>query len=403
MFRTVFLIFSFKILITFASGEDESFLMQPHYADYNEVQHIIMNLVSRFPNNAAMYSIGKSVEGRELWAINIRPNIGQPRPLLVPMVKYVGNMHGDELLGRQILLYFAEYLLNSYYTNPEVKQMLDYTDIHILPTMNPDGFERSPKYLCSLEYVTDGRANTNRQDLNRDFPNRYTSPELNMTARQPETQAVIRWILQNPFVLSANFHGGTLVANYPLDNEPNGNHDTLDDDVFKHLALTYARNHLLMHTGRNCDLGEVFESGITNGAAWYPLDGSMQDFNYGYSNCFEITLEVSCCKGPHYTTLPQEWKNNKRSLIEFIKQANIGVRGLIVDAYTNQPIDGAQIVVQGRDKIIRTTNRGEYWRLLLPGIHKLFVQARGYRQSEIVKVHIPQAGFTVQHFRMIRM
>lgn len=50
---------------------------------------------------------------------------------------------------------------------------------------------------------------------------------------------------------------------------------TPDDDVFRHLALTYSRNHPTMHQGQACKQGTPsFKNGITNGAAWYPLTGS---------------------------------------------------------------------------------------------------------------------------------
>lgn len=52
---------------------------------------------------------------------------------------------------------------------------------------------------------------------------------------------------------------------------------TPDDDVFKHLSLTYANNHAKMSRGVACKSATpTFEQGITNGAAWYPLTGGMQ-------------------------------------------------------------------------------------------------------------------------------
>jgi carboxypeptidase D len=66
-----------------------------------------------------------------------------------------------------------------------------------------------------------GRYNAKGIDLNRDFPDRFDQriiEKLYGAKRQPETLAVMEWIKSNPFVLSANLHGGAVVASYPYDN-----------------------------------------------------------------------------------------------------------------------------------------------------------------------------------------
>lgn len=75
--------------------------------------------------------------------------------------------------------------------------------------------------ICDSLPAYVGRINANGVDLNRDFPDRLDDERtilLKSRSRQPETAAMINWIKSEPFVLSANFHGGAVVASYPYDN-----------------------------------------------------------------------------------------------------------------------------------------------------------------------------------------
>ena len=105
-------------------------------------------------------------------------------------------------------------------------------------------------YHSGGDYET-GRYNEGSQDLNRDFPTwrqeNFTRDAL-FRGRQPETKAMMKLILDHPWVLSANFHDGAVVASYPYDDyrdggQQSGIHKTPDHTFFHHLATTYATNH----------------------------------------------------------------------------------------------------------------------------------------------------------------
>lgn len=122
--------------------EDESFLQVPHYTGQAEMEDLFARLEKAYPEQARVHYIGRSLEGRSLLALQISQNTRQ-RSLLTPPVKYIANMHGDETVGRQLLVYLAQYLLGNYERSLDVSQLVNTTDIFLMPTMNPDGFARS--------------------------------------------------------------------------------------------------------------------------------------------------------------------------------------------------------------------------------------------------------------------
>ena len=99
----------------------------------------------------------------------------------------------------------------------------------------------------------------------RNFPGRFDQNKAAVeSGLQKETLVVKKWIDENPFVLSANLHGGSLVANYPYDDRADKRSvysATTDDDIFRKLALTYSSNHPTMHLNKAQCVGDNFKDG----------------------------------------------------------------------------------------------------------------------------------------------
>ncbi|XP_071639447.1 carboxypeptidase D isoform X1 [Temnothorax longispinosus] len=380
---------------------EEPYNIEFKYHNYDQMSRFLRATSLRFQNLTALYSIGKSVKGRDLWVMVVSSSpyehmIGKPD------VKYIANIHGNEAVGRELMLHLIHFLVTSYGSDAYITWLLDNTRIHILPSMNPDGFEVSKEGRCD---GGQGRYNARGFDLNRNFPDYF---KQNNKKSQPETEAVKDWVSKIQFVLSGSLHGGALVASYPFDNTPNSRicrsaplcavfqsftstpSVSPDDDVFQHLSLTYSRNHGSMYQGLPCSPSQpAFKRGITNGAEWYPLTGGMQDFNYVSNGCMEITLELSCCKYPPAADLPHYWAENRASLIKFLAEAHRGVHGFVIDENGN-PIERASVKVKSRDVSFSTTKYGEFWRILLPGVYKLEVFSNGYMPREVEFVVVEQ-------------
>uniref|UniRef100_A0A7E4US46 Peptidase_M14 domain-containing protein n=1 Tax=Panagrellus redivivus TaxID=6233 RepID=A0A7E4US46_PANRE len=357
--------------------------------NYKEMTHWLKHTAETYPNITHLYSAGKSLQGRELWVLIISDN-PMEHELLEPEFKYVGNMHGNEVVGREALLYLIDVLVQNYGKNKFITNLVDNTRIHMLVSMNPDGYEMG-QAGDRVGYA--GRSNAAGIDLNRNFPARYPAHKeaTGGFVTQPETLAVMQWLLSYPFVLSANLHGGSLVANYPYDDSDTGADGiytpSSDDKLFVELAYQYARAHTNMwKTGRRCGLnadGDSFYHGITNGAGWYHLAGGMQDWQYLHSNSMEITIEMGCFKFPLPFMLPTLWDEHKYALIAYMDMVHRGVKGIISDGDGN-PVSNATIrIVRGETtgKNITTTTTGEYWRILTPGNYELEVVHENHKPA----------------------
>uniref|UniRef100_A0A1I8B4B5 Peptidase_M14 domain-containing protein n=1 Tax=Meloidogyne hapla TaxID=6305 RepID=A0A1I8B4B5_MELHA len=389
------------------------------YHDQKAMEEKMEEINKKCPNITRLYSVGRSVQGRQLAVIEFSMHPGRHQ-ILKPEVKYVGNMHGNEAIGRELLIRLADYLCDSWRGGQrQIVELLNSTNIHIMPSMNPDGFEIAFKNKPEDRGWLTGRGNAHGVDLNRNFPDLNTLfyfmesknwpfydhllelfKNPNQQHFEPEVSSVGEWILSWPFVISANLHEGDMVANYPFDEsrEPmslSAYSKSPDDATFRYIAETYAKAHA--HMAKNdhepCDgtaqNNFARQGGITNGAKWYSVAGGMQDFNYLATNAFEITLELGCEKMPDPQQLPQFWSDNKIALLEFIRLAHIGIKGIVQDSETGEPIPNAVVWVRnitknGKEKgnsikhPITTWITGDYFRPLIAGHYQIAVEAEGY-------------------------
>ncbi|XP_074085958.1 carboxypeptidase Z isoform X2 [Macrotis lagotis] len=341
-----------------SSNMSSTFIQFAHHS-YPQMVRVLKKTASRCSHIAKTYSIGRSFDGKDLLVIEFSDRPGQ-HELLEPEFKYIGNIHGNEVTGREMLIYLAQYLCSEYLLgNPRIQSLINTTRIHLLPSMNPDGYDVAAAEGAGYNGWTSGRQNSQNLDLNRDFPD-LTSEYYRL--------ASIRGVRTDHIPIPQYYWWGKM---------------------FRLLSRAYANVHpMMMDKSENRCGGNFLKRGsIINGADWYSFTGGMSDFNYLHTNCFEITVELGCVKFPPEEALYTLWQHNKESLLNFMEMVHRGIKGTVTDKF-GKPVKNARILVRGIRHDITTAADGDYWRLLPPGTHIVIAQAPGYTKM-IKKVTIP--------------
>jgi hypothetical protein len=348
------------------------------YNNYSNLTVMLNAYATNYPLLCRKLSVGKSGQNRDLWALKVTTNPDVPADK--PKFTYISTIHGNEPVGTEMSLYLIDLLLKGYGSNDtRIVNLLSNVEIWFLPLMNPDGRESNPPQ----------RYNAAGYDLNRSFPegsgtnlgNNLYGPPMNTNGLPIEVGLVMTWTAARHFTLGANFHTGSLVVNYPYDNDGLGStlSPSPDDALFQAMSLAYASNNLPMWNSAS------FPNGIVNGAAWYVVIGGMQDWNYRYQGGFHVTIELSNSQWPNppASQLPTYWSQNRESMLSYLEWVLRGVRGVLRDAQTGQPLSGAVLVEGYHHLVLSDPAVGDYHRLLLPGTYNLWFSAPGYEPQRV--------------------
>jgi hypothetical protein len=350
------------------------------YHDYDAVTAHLEGVAADHPSITELVSIGRSVEGRELWFLKITDNPGVEEN--EPEFKYISTMHGDEPVGTENCLNFIDLLTDNYASatpDQDLKRLVDEVEIWIMPLMNPDGNSAGSRY------------NAHGVDLNRSFPDWVEDPYNTGVGREPETRAVMAFSDSMSFDLSANFHTGALVVNYPWDNRPAR---APDDSLFISMSEAYSIHNDPMWNS------SYFYHGITNGYDWYEAHGTMQDWNYDWMHNKEVTIELNDVKWPSAEDLPQLWDDNDEAMAAYVESCLRGVRGVVTDSAGGAPLL-ATVHVEGNAWDDRPDpDVGDYHRILDPGLYTLTFSHPGYIAKQFAGVLVASDSATVLDVRL---
>uniref|UniRef100_A0A3Q0T0D4 Peptidase M14 domain-containing protein n=1 Tax=Amphilophus citrinellus TaxID=61819 RepID=A0A3Q0T0D4_AMPCI len=417
--------------------------------DYLKFKHhsysemLMKSVNEECPNITTIYSLGRSSKGKEILAMIISSNpteheIGEPE------LRFTAGLHGNEAVGREMILLLMQYLCKEYKDrNPRAQRLVEGIRIHLVPSLNPDGQEEAFEAVSGSELSswTTGHFTNEGFDIFQNFPDlnsilwdaedKGMVPKLTPNHHVPipenfesnssiavETRAIISWMKSYPFVLGANFQGGERIVAYPYDKEDDrgrsaGYHYAepedeprviADESLFRWLAVSYASTHLSMTNNhhRSCH-GDTAGGGIgiINRAKWKPVTGSMNDFSYLHTNCFELSIFLGCDKFPHQSELAYEWEKNREAMLTFMEQVHRGIRGIVKDQQGN-PIANATISIEGINHDVTTAPTGDYWRLLNPGEYRVTARAEGF--SPVTKLCVVgyESGATACSFNLAK-
>jgi len=357
-----------------SAGSIEEAMEWDSYPTYTQYVAIMQQFEANYPLLCNLDTIGTSINGKLVLVLKISDNAGEDED--EPETFYTSTMHGDETGGYILMLRLADYLLENYNSNNRVKNIVDNMELWINPLANPDGTYNSGDMIASPV-----RQNANGYDLNRNFPDPITPN----TVKQKETLDMMSFLRERRFTLSANFHSGVEVVNYPWDRWSR----THPDDIwFTKISRKYADT---VHQHSPATYMDFKDNGITNGYDWYFIAGGRQDYVTWELQGREVTIELDNNYVTPAASLNTLWEYNWRSLLGYLENVLYGIHGVVIDKVTRKPVY-AKIFIGLHDAdsshVYSDSLSGKFIRMLEPGSWDLRISAEGYIDTEVKAVQI---------------
>ncbi|MFL5785614.1 MAG: M14 family metallopeptidase, partial [Bacteriovoracaceae bacterium] len=217
-----------KTQIKFSFPQNLAMSPDDLYFNPQEIEDFLRNVHAQYPDITEIKSIGKSLEGRDIWAIKISDNVRADE--IEPSILVNGMHHAREVMTPEITTDMISYLTSNYGKLPEVTKWVNDNEIWVVPMFNVDGNNKM--------WTEDSMWRKNTRDgfgvdLNRNYPygwNTCNGSSSNTGAQdyrgtapasEPETQAMMKLVESIKPVFNISYHSYSEIVIYPYGCRPN--------------------------------------------------------------------------------------------------------------------------------------------------------------------------------------
>ncbi len=261
------------------------------YHNYLEMTQALQNIVAQNSDIAKMDSIGKSVENRDIWHIQISGQLSKANEL--PGIVFMGGHHAREHLSVELPIAYIKYLITEYKNqNAQIVALLNSRDVHFIPVVNPDGMEfdiSTGRYKMWRKNRALNSNGTYGVDLNRNYgfgwgtggSSKNPNSETFMGTQpfsEPETQAIKNFVEAHANItILLSFHTFSELILYPWGHKYDGIENANDLAVHETMARKMAE-----------------WNGYTpqQSSDLYIASGDTTDWSYGEHKIISFTFEL---------------------------------------------------------------------------------------------------------------
>ncbi len=327
-----------------------------------KIEEFLKDIHGRFPEITKLKVIGKSLEGRDIWAIKISDNV-EKEDATEPAILFNSMHHAREVMTPEVAIDIVDYLTQNYNADDKVTSWVNDYEIWVIPMFNVDGNQK----------VWDGssmwRKNTRGGygvDINRNYPGSwntcngsssrqsaqdYRGPEA---GSEPETQAMMNFVSEITPVFNISYHSYSELVLYPYGCRP-----------------LKAENNVIANIGK--EMGTLLK--YKAGTPWellYNADGGDIDWMYMEHQVIPYVIEVNSS----YEGFQPSYKNTRNKTVErnragwmllLDRLSGSGIRGIaksgqknivVTEAKSKKLVQNYRIKADGSFTLI--LNPGEY-------------------------------------------